>query len=162
MTHLDRDRALQCPYVRAVAYFDRFLAKLPSSERAQGRDLRLRVPLSVLGLPGELAVDRDVVTMFEPLADPKGLEHGVSIGWSPADGAALPTFRGTLRVMAATPKSSVVTLEGDYEPPLGALGKAFDAAVGRKVADATADELLKTICAKIELDYMTEEPHISR
>lgn len=162
MTHLNRDRSLRCPYVRAVAYFDRFLLRLPSSERGQGRDLRLRVPLHVLGLPGELALDRDVVATFEPLADPKGLQHGVSIGWTPAGDPSFPTFRGTLQIAAATPKSSVLALEGDYEPPLGALGKAFDAAIGRRIAESTADELLKTICEKIELDYMTEEPHISR
>ena len=162
MTHVSRDRALQCPYVRAVAYFDRFLLELPPSERGQGRDLRLRVLLKALGLPGELALDRDVVATFEPLADPKGLQHGVTIGWTPAGDRSFPTFRGTLRIAAATPKSSVVTLEGDYEPPLGAVGKAFDAAIGRQIAASTADELLKTICEKIELDYMTEEPHISR
>lgn len=162
MTHLNRERGLRCPYVRAIAYFDRYLNRLPSSERGAGRDLRLRVGLSTLGLSGELALDRDVLATFEPLPASKGLEHGVSIGWTPAGDAAFPTFRGTLTIGAATPKSSVVKLDGDYEPPLGVLGKAFDAAIGHKIAESTADELLKTICEKIELDYMTEEPHISR
>ena len=162
MTHLNRSKGLKCPWVRAIAYFDRYLAGLPESERAQGRELRLRVPLDSLGLPGELAIDRDVVTSFAPLTDPRGLEHGVSIGWTPVGNAALPTFRGSLRITAEAAKSSLVVLDGDYEPPLGALGKAFDAAVGRKIAEATGDELLKTIAERIEVDYATEEPHISR
>lgn len=162
MTHLKRSRDLKCPFVRAIAYFDRYLGGLPVSERAQGRELRLRVPLTSLGLPGDLAVDRDVVTSFDPLSEPQGLEHGVSIAWTPVGTAALPAFRGSLRVVAATHKSSVITLEGDYEPPLGPLGKALDAAIGRRIAEATSDELLDTLAERIELDYVTEEPHISR
>jgi hypothetical protein len=153
---------MKCPWVRAIAYFDRYLSSLPESERAQGREVRLRAPLESLGLPGELALDRDVVTTFAPLADPQGLEHGVSIGWTPVGSAALPVFRGSLRIKADSHKSSVVELEGEYEPPLGAVGKVFDAAIGRRIAEATGDELLKTIADRIELDYATEEPHISR
>lgn len=162
MTRLNRHKVLACPWVRAIAYFDRYLAGLPVSERAPGHALRLRVPLDSLGMPGGLAIDRDVVTSFAPLTDPRGLEHGVSIGWTPVGNAALPKFRGSLRITAESAKSSLVVLEGDYEPPLGAMGKVFDAAVGRKIAEATADELLKTIAERIELDYATEEPHISR
>jgi len=153
---------VKCPFVRAIAYFDRYLESLPVSERGQGRELRLRAPLAALGLPGELALDRDVVTSFEPLTEPRGLEHGVSIGWKPEGTAALPVFRGTLRVTAATPKSSLLSLEGDYEPPLGAVGKAFDATVGRRIAESTGDELLKMLAEWIETKYATEEPHISR
>ncbi len=162
MTHLNRTKGLNCPWVRAIAYLDRYLTGLPGSEPAQGRELRLRVPLDSLGLPGELAIDRDVVTSFAPLTDPQSLEHGISIGWVPLGNAALPTFSGSLRITAETPKSSLVVLDGDYEPPLGALGKLFDAAIGRRIAEATADELLRVIAERIELDYMTEEPHISR
>lgn len=153
---------MNCPWVRAIAYFDRYLAGLPESARAQGRELRLRVPLGSLGLPGELAIDKDVVTSFAPLADPRGLEHGVSIGWTPVGNSALPVFRGSLRITAESHKSSLVELDGDYEPPLGSVGKFFDAAIGRRIAEATGDELLKTIAERIELDYITEEPHISR
>ena len=162
MTHLNRSKSLACPWVRAIAYFDRYLTGLPESKRAQGRELRLRVPLASLGLPGQFAIDRDVVTSFAPLTDPQGLDHGISVGWTPVGNAALPTFRGSLRITAETAKSSLVVLDGDYEPPLGALGKVFDAVVGRRIAEATGDELLKTIAERIELDYMTEEPHISR
>ena len=153
---------MHCPWVRAIAYFDRFLAGLPESERAQGRELRLRVPLESLGLPGGLAIDSDVAASFAPLADPQGLEHGVSFGWTPVGNDALPVFRGSLRITADSHKSSLVELDGEYEPPLGAVGKVFDAAVGRRIAEATGDELLKTIAERIELDYVAEEPHISR
>jgi len=162
MTHLNRSKTLTCPWVRAIAYFDRYLTGLPQSERAQGRELRLRVPLASLGLPGQFAIDQDVVMTFAPLTDPQGLDHGISVGWTPVGNATLPTFRGSLRITAEKAKSSVVVLDGQYEPPLGALGKLFDAAVGRRIAEATADELLKTIAERIELDYMTEEQHISR
>jgi hypothetical protein len=162
MTHLNSSKTLTCPWVRAIAYFDRYLTGLPQSERAEEHELRLRVPLASLGLPGQFAIDQDVVASFAPLTDPQGLDHGISVGWTPVGNAALPTFRGSLHITAEAVKSSVIVLDGDYEPPLGALGKMFDAAVGRRIAEATADELLKTIAERIELDYVTEEPHISR
>ncbi|HYK53447.1 MAG TPA: hypothetical protein VEV38_07950 [Candidatus Eremiobacteraceae bacterium] len=162
MTHLNRSRELHCPWVRAIAYFDSYLAGLPDSERAQGHDLRLRAPLDSIGASSDLAIDRDVVASFTPLDDPKGLEHGISIGWVPVGAVALPSFQGSLRIVASTPKSSTLVLDGDYEPPLGALGKLFDAAIGRRIAEATGDELLKTIAEQIELAWVTDEPHISR
>ena len=162
MTKLKRSRALRCPWVRAIAYFDRYILNLPRSERARGSELRLRVPLDSVGLRGDVAIDRDVVMSFEPIANPQGLEHGVSTGWMPVGNSALPVFHGSLRITAATPKSSVIVLDGEYEPPFGTLGKMFDAAIGKRIAEATGDELLKTLAETIELNYMTEEPHISR
>jgi hypothetical protein len=53
-------------------------------------------------------------------------------------------------------------LEGGYEPPLGAIGKAFDAAIGHKIAESTADDLLNVIGERIEHDFATDEPHLSR
>ncbi len=135
---------------------------MPVSGDSNARTIRLRAPLSALGLPDALAFDRDVAARFSPAGDPHGLEHGIAVTWEPEGGGPFPTFRGTLAIVADTPKSSTIVLDGNYDPPLGAVGKAFDAAAGRRIAESTADELLKVIGERIELDYMTEEPHISR
>ena len=162
MTTLRRKRTIRCPYVRAIAYFDRYLSGLPAADGSDARVLRLRAPLSALGLPDGLALDRDVDARFATSEEPRGLEHGVSVEWMPRGGGPYPSFHGALSIVADTPKSSDVVLDGAYEPPLGAVGQAFDAAVGKRIADATADELLRVIADRIENDYMTEEPHISR
>lgn len=153
---------MACPYVRAIEYFDRYLAQLPLSDSGTGRVLRLRAALDAVGLAGDVALDRDVVASFEPSARTHGLEHGVVVTWSPAGGGPFPTFHGSLSIAAKSPKASTISLEGGYQPPLGAIGKAFDAAVGHKIAESTADDLLKIIGERIELDFSTDEPHLSR
>jgi hypothetical protein len=162
MTPLSRSRSVKCPYVRAIAYFDRHFRNLPVSERGEGRVMRLRTPLSALGLGDTVALDRDVVARLGTAPEPAGMEHGIKVEWEPEGGGPFPTFQGSLAISADTPKSSTISLDGAYEPPLGAVGKVFDAVVGRRIAEATADELLKVLGEKIELEYMTDEPHLSR
>jgi hypothetical protein len=73
-----------------------------------------------------------------------------------------PRFDGALSLEAASPKATTLTLEGRYEPPLGGAGKLFDAALGHRIAEATARELLKEIADRIELGFAQDEPHLSR
>jgi hypothetical protein len=124
--------------------------------------LRLRAALEAVGIGGDVAVDRDVIASFDPSTQTRGLEHGVVVAWSPAGEGPFPQFHGTLSIAAKNPKSCTMSLKGDYEPPLGPIGKAFDRAVGHKLAESTADDLLKVICDRVELDFATDEPHLSR
>ena len=48
-------------------------------------------------------------------------------------------------------------LNGSYEPPLGAVGAAFDAVVGHKIAENTARNLLAVIADSIEADFVAVE-----
>ena len=162
MTNLSRRREVACPYARAVEYFDRYLNVLPSAESGTGRILRLRASLQALGLPSGLAVDHDVIASFDPTNQAPGLANGVAVAWKPVGDGPFPTFRGLLAISAATPKSSTLSLDGEYEPPLGVVGAAFDAAVGHKIAESTADELLNVIGTRIHDDYVHDEPHLSR
>jgi len=162
MTQLSRTRELMCPYARAIDYFDRYLRDLPFSDFGSGRVLRLRAALEAVGIGGDLAVDRDVIASFDPAMQTHGLEHGVVVDWIPAGGGPFPKFHGSLALAARDPKSCTMSLQGDYEPPLGPIGKAFDAALGHRIAESTGDDLLKVICDRIELDYATDEPHLSR
>ena len=162
MTHLSRARLAHCPYARAIVYFDRYLEKLARSDDTDLRLIRLRVPLQAVGLPGGAALDRDVVASFDPSKSVRTLTYEKSVTWRPEGGGPFPVFRGLLSIAASTPKSSMVALEGGYEPPLGVAGKAFDAVLGHRIAEATADELLSVLCDRIEREYMLDEPHVSR
>ena len=72
----------------------------------------------------------------------------------PSGHGAFPRFVGTLKVEADEDYGTCsLAIEGAYDPPLGLLGDAFDAAVGRKIAKATARQLLR------ELRKMLEEEH---
>jgi hypothetical protein len=161
MTHITHRLEVHCPYVFALRYFDQYFLHLGWSERSPSVELPLRVPLAGLGLK-DLAVEKTVLATFEHSPEHRGLENKINVRWRPEDDAPYPTFDGTLSLAAATPKASVLTLDGEYEPPLGTAGKVFDAAIGHRIAEATAHELLKEIGDRIELSYLQDEPHHAR
>ncbi len=54
-----------------------------------------------------------------------------------------------------------MALDGEYEPPGGALGKAFDAAVGRRISTAGVKNLLLTFKREIEGAYREEVERVA-
>jgi hypothetical protein len=72
----------------------------------------------------------------------------LSVRWS-AHSPFIPDFAGCLRFRIAGQETRLV-LEGKYVPPGGWLGIVFDAAIGRRIAQATADALLARIARDLQ------------
>ncbi len=162
MTHISHRREVHCPYVRAMHYLDRYLAHLGWSERSTVVTLPLRVPIGP-GASLGLAIEKEAIATLEQMSQHVGLERRIAVTWrAEHEQEPFPIFTGTLGLEAATPKACALTLDGTYEPPLGIAGKVFDAALGRRIAEATAEQLLKEIGGSIELGYVQDEPHLSR
>jgi hypothetical protein len=100
--------------------------------------LPLRVPVA------DLHVEKDVLVQLSPKPGYAGYEL-LDIRWEPKDGGAYPAFHGTLSIADEGAGWSRIELDGTYTPPLGVLGLAFDAAVGHRIAAATAAEFLAEI-----------------
>ena len=163
MTTIKEHAEVHCPYVRALHYVDVYLAHLGWSEHSQSVPMRLRVPVGPSSEHQGLAIDKGVVATLSRSPQHRALEDRIGVTWQPdVEGEPFPRFDGALSLEAASPKASILTLEGRYEPPLGMAGKIFDAAFGHRVAEATARELLKEIADRIELGYVQDEPHLSR
>jgi hypothetical protein len=127
-----------------AGYFDR----LKTDEALR---LRLRVPAGALGVAGGVDLERDVVAQVG-WVKPGHLDEGLQITWEPESGGPYPTG-----MLNATPKSddeSVLTLTGDYTPPGGPLGGLFDGAIGMRIAQATAHDLLRRLRSAAEADYV--------
>jgi len=163
LTEIKQRLEVHCPYVRALEYLDRYLSHLGWSDRSHMVVLRLRVPLGPSDAGKGLSLDKEVIASLDRSAQPRGLEERITVTWAPQDAhEPFPKFDGTLSLEAATPKACFLKLEGKYEPPLGVAGKAFDTALGRRIAESTAHLLLKEIADWIELAYVQDEPHLSR
>ena len=111
--------------------------------------LRLRVPTD--GPTRGLSIDREVRVEARRTRGEASLNDLMLINWMPEGTAVFPTFEGILVVRPQRERnSSSIELDGTYTPPFGAAGQAFDAAIGHRIAQSTARELLKDLKAAIE------------
>jgi hypothetical protein len=72
----------------------------------------------------------------------------ILLRWS-AGSAWLPDFVGTLRIRIENASTRLV-LDGSYAPPGGPLGRLFDAIAGRRIARATAEDVLRRVARALE------------
>ena len=103
----------------------------------------MRVPMA-----GTVA-SRDVVASIRPLARGDGYT-AVELRFGPEDSALYPHFEGRLSAEAVDPWNAKLEIEGSYKPPLGAVGAAFDAAVGSRLARASIRRLLRDLADELE------------
>ena len=70
-----------------------------------------------------------------------------AVGWAPI----LPGFDGRLVVRARDASHSEVIIEGDYQPPLGLLGRLLDQRLVHRIAEATLEDLvIRVVAALVE------------
>jgi hypothetical protein len=93
---------------------------------------------------GGLWVERDVNFHLKTKPAYPGYRL-LDVSWTPKDGGPYPSFSGTLSVAEDAIGWSRIEIDGSYRPPFGIAGAAFDAAVGQRIAQATASELLAEI-----------------
>jgi len=90
---------------------------------------------------GDLTVERDVNFHLKTKPAYPGYRL-LDVSWTPKDGGPYPSFSGTLSVAQEAVGWSRVEIDGSYRAPFGLAGAAFDAAIGQRIAQATASELL--------------------
>jgi hypothetical protein len=128
MSSLHDFTTVACPY-------DEVSGRLQTYLERNDATIALRLPF------GDLRLERDVEVRLTPKPGYTGYKL-LDISWAPKDGGPYPVFTGGLTVADEGAGWSRIELDGTYEPPFGALGAAFDAAVGHRIAGATATELL--------------------
>ena len=143
--------------VEVDAPYSTVLDSLERRFRTQGHRLQLLVPLRDLGLPIPLGLEQQVDVEFDSRKGLKGqaqLYDEIDLSWKPTGGGIYPHFNGgfALRPLGL---HTEVTLQGSYDPPLGIVGDAFDALVGRKIAQATVRALVEDVKKWLETDFQT-------
>lgn len=152
MTHIYERRFLKCPYVRAREYLRGTLEAAAQDKTVE--TLPLTAALSFV--PG--ALEKNVLVRYERGSDPLHFDEPWNVFWSPEGGGPYPDFSGTLTVRAdESYRGAVLELTGDYVPPLGTVGRAFDMVLGSKIASSTAKALLEQIAVRMEERYHSEE-----
>jgi hypothetical protein len=129
----------------------------PSVESGLPDRIELAAPIDVR--------DRHMMRMVKEVdvtygrgVDPMHFDQVWTMTWKPHGGGPYPTFTGALTVRSDEDYTGcILELTGEYEPPMGALGVAFDAIVGSRLAAGTASELLRVIGERLIERYRENE-----
>jgi hypothetical protein len=135
MTLIYAYETLRCPSEHVSDFIADYLAGFGGGPDAPAR-LPIRLAL------GDLIVEQEVLATVS--ARPAVLGYQLSdLTWTPANETLFPRFAGTLCSADAGGGICRLDLDGSYTPPLWPLGVAFDAALGRHIAEATVRDLLQ-------------------
>lgn len=104
------------------------------------------------------AVKKNVLVSYDRGQDPLKFDEPWLVHWTPEDGGPYPDFDGALTVRAdESYRRAILELRGEYRPPLGTFGQAFDLVIGAKIAAGTARVLLGEIGEVMEEQFQAEE-----
>jgi len=145
-THVFESHPAACPYQRAREYLHESLEAVVKNHRVMSLALTAG------------ALEKPVLVSYKHGADPMRFDEPWLVHWTPEGGGPYPDFDGELTVRADDSyRRSILELRGEYVPPLGVVGQAFDFAVGSRIAAATARALLQQIAQHMEIRYNDEE-----
>lgn len=156
MSHLQRRVTIACPLAQAAMRLRHFFAACGSPD-GEFAKLRLQIDVRVPGMSQPLTLQRAVVATVHAHHLPADMTPRFRVEWAPETPGPFPLFGGELFVEGDDYEAFDLTLAGDYTPPLGLIGKGFDVAVGNRIAEATASDLLERIKAFVEREYTTDE-----
>jgi hypothetical protein len=146
MTKTSTRQSVAAPLASAHRMLQRYLDERP------GPDGAARIVLKSAGQ------ERAVIVSVIAAHRPQDMEPRYSVHWEPEEAGLFPSFEGILTVGAEDDYNSFdIDLDGEYEPPLGLLGKTFDLVAGRRIADETIHTLLAEIQHDIEANFNAEE-----
>ncbi len=157
MSTLSERTLVHCSVNQAAGHLARYFKARGNSDGDVAR-LSLRAEVPVPGSHETLRLERTAIATLVPRHQPGDMLPHYGVTWAPEHAGPYPTFSGDLAIEAGDDYHSFyLVLTGSYEPPLGAVGAAFDAVVGKRIAQLTARNLLSVIADSIEADFVTVE-----
>lgn len=77
----------------------------------------------------------------------------ITLGWEATHSAGFfPVMDAELSAWPLTGTETQLEINGAYRPPMGIVGKALDAAVGHRIAEATVHQFLDDVVEQIRRD----------
>jgi len=118
-----------------------YLDSFPSNER-EGSHFTMRAWIL------NIVVEREVM-MKATLLKTEPRFAVLELRWHPISGP-YPSFKGTLLARRGDAGSCRLEIEGEYTPPGGIAGAAFDAVVGHRIAEESVTDLLERFKSAFE------------
>ncbi len=157
MSTLSERTLVHCSVNQAARHLARYFKARGNSDGDVAR-LNLRAEVPVPGKKDAVKLERIAIATLVPRHAPGEIMPHYAVTWAPESSGPYPTFTGDLAIESGDDYHTFyLVLKGSYEPPLGAVGAAFDAVLGHRIAETTARNLLATIADSIEADFLTVE-----
>jgi hypothetical protein len=127
-----------------LAVFQRATSAAAARADALASELRARIG------PVEVAADIDIriVSVDEGISPLDTPATKITLEWRAAKNPGLfPMMRAVVSLYPLGPTETQLDLEGDYQPPLGPLGRVIDAAIGHRVAEASVHRFIEQVAS---------------
>ncbi len=157
MSTLLERTVVHCSVNQAARHLARYFKARGNSDGDVAK-LSLRADVPIPGSKDGVRLERTAIATLVPIHRTGEFTPHYAVTWLPERSGPYPAFNGELVIENADDYNSFyLVLKGSYEPPLGAVGAAFDAVVGHRIAESTARNLLATIADSIEADFTAVE-----
>lgn len=110
----------------------------------------LEVPFETLGFPAVGKLSRRAKITLGTSTERADGATLVPIHWRDANSHNFPEFKGCIEIQPMAKDESQLAIIGEYHPPFGPLGAAFDAAIGRRIAEVSVEQLLERLRSALE------------
>jgi hypothetical protein len=147
MTPIAAKELVRAPLASAASLLAAFLAAHPAP-KGEGARVVLHA--------GDF--EEPAIVSVKPAHKPGDMTPRYAIHWEAEGTGPYPQFDGELTIGADEDYNAFwFILDGAYVPPGGVAGKLFDAAIGHRIAEATAQGLLREMRTEIEAHFEAQE-----
>lgn len=121
--------------------------------RASSVASELRVTIAGIEVGAEIAIDiKSIESTPKTVTSPETTK--IEIEWEAAKMPRLfPFMSAKLMIYPLTASETQLDLVGEYEPPLGIVGSAIDAAVGHRIAEASVHHFIKDVAGFLRAEF---------
>ena len=89
-----------------------------------------------------------VIRSYTEIESTAGKKMTVQFDWKAAEVAGLfPSMDAQLDIYPITEMETQLDFHGQYEPPMGIMGKAIDAVVGHRIAEASVHQFVSEVAS---------------
>lgn len=123
-----------------------------AAQRANTLASELHVHIAGIEVGTDIAITvRSVVTVKKTVRSPESTR--IELEWEASKMPRLfPLMQAVLLIYPLTSTETQLDLAGNYEPPLGIVGSALDAAVGHRIAEASVHQLISDVAAYLRTE----------
>lgn len=118
-----------------------------AASRADNVAAELRINIGGVNIAKEIAIAVEGIEdkPSEPITPPTTI---LRVRWQAASAPRwFPVMTGELSIYPLTATETQLDFSGVYQPPLGAVGKAINAVVGHRIADASVHQFISQVAA---------------